>query len=371
MNIDKLETLLQKDEGPKLDFKAILKLNTNSEKKEFTKDVVAIANSKGGRGYIVFGIEDKSKRVIGINPADYREEKIQQIICRRINPPLSISVDVVDYKKKKIAILSIFKSFQVPHQMMQTGAFYVRRGSTTDFASREEVASMLQYSGMYCYESTILSHASVNEFDIRVLDMYFKSLGLDSSAPSDMILESLGFIGYDDHSDKYKPTIGGIMFFGKNPEKYLPHVYIKVYSEGKPKYFYGNIPTLISNVEEYLKSMLGEDYQYEALFQTIDNAVVHRDYTDVSRGIIIVVNEKSITISNPGAMLPGNLMYMIEREKDPRKRNPWLYQRLMILSGSTRFYQEGIGIRKVKKQIKDVKFVNMGSQNLFKVILPR
>ena len=61
MDSSKLKQLLKQEEGPKLDFKASLCLSTESEKKELTKDVIAMANSKGGRGYIVFGIEDKTK----------------------------------------------------------------------------------------------------------------------------------------------------------------------------------------------------------------------------------------------------------------------------------------------------------------------
>ena len=38
-----------------------------SGKKELAKDICAIANSRGGRGYIVIGVEDKTKRIIGIN----------------------------------------------------------------------------------------------------------------------------------------------------------------------------------------------------------------------------------------------------------------------------------------------------------------
>jgi predicted HTH transcriptional regulator len=71
----KLKQLLKQEEGPKIDFKASFSLSTESEKKEFTKDVIAIANSRGGRGYIIFGIEDKTKKVLGIDPDDFKEEQ--------------------------------------------------------------------------------------------------------------------------------------------------------------------------------------------------------------------------------------------------------------------------------------------------------
>ena len=64
MDIQRLKQLLSREENEKMDFKAQLKLTTEGEKKELVKDVTAIANSRGGRGYIIFGVEDKTKRLL-------------------------------------------------------------------------------------------------------------------------------------------------------------------------------------------------------------------------------------------------------------------------------------------------------------------
>lgn len=370
LDIYKLEKLLEKYEGPKLDFKAKLKLETEGEKKEFTKDVIAIANSKGGRGYIVFGVEDKTKRVIGIEPSEYEEEKIQQIICNRSNPPISISVDILDYKGKDVAVLTIFRSFGQPHQMVQNGAFYIRRGSTTDYARREEIAAMFQLSGLYSYELTILRKATMDDFDKQSLKNYLHHLGVIGDNPSEVILDSLGIIERNPETDEHSPTIGGMLLFGRDPSKFLPYHYIKIISGEESKYFYGNIITMLRSVEEYFKTVLDEDYPFDALMRTVANAIMHRDYADITRGITIEINDKNIIVSNPGALMEGNLIYKIEKDKDTRKRNPWLYQRLINLEDE-KYFKEGFGINKIKDVIKNAKFLNIGSQNLFKVILPR
>jgi len=67
MDIRKLNSILKREEGPKLDFKLRLELWNETGKKELAKDVCAIANSNGGRGHIIIGIEDKTKRIVGIN----------------------------------------------------------------------------------------------------------------------------------------------------------------------------------------------------------------------------------------------------------------------------------------------------------------
>ena len=63
MNIQKLEELLSRSEYEKLDFKLDFNIDKEYSKREFVKDVTAIANSKGGRGYIIFGVEDKKKEI--------------------------------------------------------------------------------------------------------------------------------------------------------------------------------------------------------------------------------------------------------------------------------------------------------------------
>ncbi|MEG0580382.1 MAG: ATP-binding protein, partial [Niameybacter sp.] len=90
-----------------------LSLEVDSDKKEFVKDVIAMANTEGGRGYIVFGVEDKTKRIIGLTdvPVDI-EERIQQIITYRSVPPVPVSFEVLEYKQKQVGILTIYKSRQ-------------------------------------------------------------------------------------------------------------------------------------------------------------------------------------------------------------------------------------------------------------------
>ncbi|HOM02371.1 MAG TPA: ATP-binding protein [Acetivibrio sp.] len=111
MDCYKLKRLLKKEEGPKLDFKAELNLSTESEKKELTKDVIAMANSRGGRGYILLGIEDKTKKILGIDPKGYKEEQIQQIIYNRCDPPVPISVDFVEMEGKTVGVITVYRSY--------------------------------------------------------------------------------------------------------------------------------------------------------------------------------------------------------------------------------------------------------------------
>jgi predicted HTH transcriptional regulator len=371
----KLKRLLKQEEGPKLDFKAELNLSTESEKKELTKDVIAMANSRGGRGYIIFGVEDKTKKVLGIDSEDFIEEQIQQIIYNRCDPPVSISMDFITVEGKDLGVLTIYRSGHKPHQMLQNGAFYIRRGSTTDTARRSEIANLLQENGLLTYETVVLKNVGMEELDTECINAYFKNLNVISEKPSELLLEALGIVGQKSESEGYHLTIGGLLLFGKNPSAFLPHVYIAVDMDNEVRFFYGNIPAMLDEVSDYLRKniIISGEYPFEALEEVIANALVHRDYLDISRGITITITSKNIEVSNPGALIAGNSVYKFVRENNPDRRNPWLYQRLITLDTRKRFMKSGLGITRIKNafsEIGKVRFVNIGSQNLFKVLLP-
>lgn len=371
----KLKQLLRQEEGPKLDFKASLCLITESEKKELTKDVIAIANSRGGRGYIIFGIEDKTKKILGVDTTAFKEEQIQQIIYNRCDPPIPISIDFIELECKKVAVLTIFRSSQQPHQMINNGAFYIRRGSTTDTARRGELANLFQENGLMTYETVMLKSVDISELDYGMIRQYFQNLNVFSDNPSEVLLEAMGIVSKKAEGDEYHPTIGGLLLFGKNPSLYLPHVYVKAINGEEAVCFYGNILKMLDDVTDYLKEKIpDEGYPIGAVSEAVANALVHRDYLDVSRGITVTIGEKNIEISNPGALMSGNSIYKYIKENNPDRRNSWLYQRLLTLDTKKRFMKSGIGMTRIKDSFKDigeVKFLNIGSQNLFKVILPK
>ena len=380
MDRQKLYTLLQKPEGTKLDFKAQLSLKTDSEKKELAKDVAAIANSKGGRGYIVFGIEDGSKKILGIEGKRYTEEQIQQVISQRCDPPASVKLDIIPVDDKQVAVLTIYKSSQKPHQIRQTGVFYVRRGSTTDIARREEVASMLQESGMLKNEIIVLSRVELKELDERLVNDYISKTGLTSSNEDYYtLLEGIGIIGRDEDNGGYHPTVGGLLAFGYHPQLYLPHTGIRLIDKcgaDEVLYFSGPITRMLDEIENYLntkRAVIKPEYPIAAVVEAVANAAVHRDYFSMDREIVVLLENNRIEISNPGANCGDEEIPGLLEDYNPCRRNQWLYQRLLILDNKKRFLKSGTGMKRIYEAFKqhgDVKFTNNEKRNLFKVVLP-
>lgn len=374
MDADRIRQLLRREEGPKLDFKATLHLNTEGEKKELTKDVIAIANSRGGRGYIVFGVEDKTKKLLGIDPGEFHEEQIQQIIYNRSDPPVPVTVDFQEYQGVILAVLTIFKSPHRPHQMLQNGAFYIRRGSTTDVARRSEIASMLQESGLLTYETVPLPNARMEDLDQELMLSYFKTLQVGGESPNQVLLQALGFVAETENSG-ITPTIGAMLLFGKNPSIFLPHCYVKITQSDNSCHITGNIFVMMQKSCQVIRELLQEPgYPYAAIEEALGNALIHREYLDTSRGVHVDIRENCIEISNPGALVAGNKPVKYVSDRNPERRNPWLYERVLIMDQGKPFINMGNGISRVKDAFpkkEKVRFINLGSKNLFKVILPR
>lgn len=374
MDVQKLKQLLSREEGEKLDFKACLKLSTESDRKELVKDVTAIANSKGGRGHIIFGVEDKTKRILGIDKSEFHEEQIQQIIYNRTDPPVPVQVDFVAYEGKQLAVLTIFKSRHAPHQVIQNGCFYIRRGSTTDYLRRAELASILQENGLLSYETVIRNDVGMDALDMESIRRFFAGLQIAGDKPNAILMETFGFIG-DKGNGEYCPTIGGLLLFGRDMPVHMPHSHIRIVQDQHVEMRTDNIPGLLDWASARIRELMDdEEYPFAAVEEAIANALVHRDYLDASRGIVIKLSAKSIEITNPGAYFGGNRVYGYNKDDFPLRRNPWLYQRLVLVDEKKRFLKYGLGISNIKRAfegIGKVKFVNLGRSNAFRVVLPR
>lgn len=365
----KLKSLLESDEGPKLDFKQTISLETDGEKKELIKDVIAIANSRGGRGYIIFGVEDKTKRIVGINDENITEEKIQQVISSRSDPPVSIKFEIVEYEGKKLGILTIYKSNLRPHQMVQNGVFYIRRGSTTDVAKREEVASMFEESGVVNFEMSIIRNASLSDLDSELISHFFKKMGIICEWDNSILLENFGIIQRDKEYNNFYPTLGGVLVFGKYPERFVPSAFLSFELFDKNKIFYGNIYGIINNcIKELSENFPQKDLW--PVYEAIANALVHRDYYDITRNVSVKITERFIEVANPGCLIEGNIVYKVGKESIPHRRNPWIYQKMIILDENNLFLKSGKGIGRIKKSYPSTKIINIYSQNTFKIILP-
>lgn len=366
MNRQQLTHLLKGEEGFKLDFKSELKLEYESDRKECVKDVIAIANTPGGRGYIIFGIEDQTKKILGIKDLPpHTEERIQQIIANRSSPPIPIRFDVVTIENKIVGVITIFRSMQVPHQMIQTGAFYIRRGSTTDKANRHEIANMLQQYGMLSFENVPCRSSTLEDLDHKAIKRYCNHLSIYNQQHQ-LLLATMGILATDLEKERYYPTYGGLLLFGKRPQNFIPQSVLEINDKGTIMGIEGNIIEILKKFKKIIVEKLPSPYPVEGLLEVVTNALIHRNYWNNGQYTQVVITEDKIVVTNP-------ISHEIYEEKAYRFRvNPWLYARLLLMQQQNQFHL-GIGLERTKvlfQEQGEVKIYSNRLENIFEVTLP-
>ena len=377
MDSKKLLSLIKRDEGTKLDFKLRLELNNETGKKELTKDICAIANSNGGRGHIIVGIKDKSKEIIGIQEEDmFKEEQIQQIVASRCEPPIPIEVDFIDIKNKKIGVISIYDGEQKPYQVRENGAFYIRRGSTTDIMRKQELIALFEENLSLTIETCPLTRSRIDMLNMELVDKYFNKKGIEVNEENrKFLLLSAGIAFEHKEGSPLKCTYGGLLVFSDKNYLYIPNNMIKITNKlnnifGELHIIQGDLLSMVDKAEEKIKEILPKEYPMQAIVEAVKNAVLYREYFDLNKIIEIVIDKNKITISSPGEFIDEN-------DKGERtiynKRNIWLYEKLITLDEKKRFFNSGRGFTIIKESFKGkgkVKFVNSRIEHSFKVILP-
>lgn len=375
MDTKKILSIIKRQEGLKLDFKQKLSLDFESGKKELAKDVCAIANSKGGRGYIVVGIEDKTKELIGLDESEvFTEEQVQQIISSRCEPPIPISVDEYNIKGKRICIITIYDGEQKPYQLKENGAFYIRRGSTTDTMRKQELVEAFEENLDFFIETSQVVRSDINLINMEIVKNYFHKKGIViNSSNEKFLMRSAGISYTDKDTGEEKCTLGGLLVFSDNNSLCISQNMIRITNnlgKGKERVnaVQGNLLSMIDKSEDILRKILPKNYPIGAIVEAINNAVLYREYSSIDRVIEVVISRNSIIVNSPGQMIQNN---STGKRINYNRRNMWLYEKLVTLDENKRFLNNEGGFGRIKKPFKkNVTFINSRAEDCFKVILP-
>lgn len=376
MNEKKLKGLLKREENPKLDFKLKLDLSTESGKKELAKDICAMANTRGGRGYIVVGVEDKTKRIVGIQYGDLKEESIQQIVSSRCEPPIPVILDFVPYGGKILGVITILNGDQEPYQVRDNGAFYIRRGSTSDVMRKEEIVTALAYSLTLNPELCPVPRADIKHLDMDLIKKYFKLQGFYeiSDAAMESLMINSGIAVLDKDSLQMIPTMGALLVFSSYNNIYLPQNQIKIVlkdeEEDKIIIIKGKLLDMVEETDAYLRSVMPSDYPIRAITEGLKNAVMYRDYTLYDKVICINISKNFVEVISPGCL---NKKKGWQRDSYI-KRNMWMYEKLIVLDEEKKFLDTGRGFDIMKKSFEGkhnkVMFFNSKKYNYFRILYP-
>ena len=377
MNKKKLLSLIQQRENTKLDFKLKIDISSESGKKELAKDVCAIANSKGGRGYLIIGVEDRTKRLVGINRIkSLDEEKIQQVVSSRCEPPIPIKVEVLEIDGVDIGIITIFDGGQKPYQIKETGAFHIRRGSITDIMRKSELVASFEENQLLTVETCKVVTSSAEFLNRELIEKYFKIKGITINKENEsFLLESAGIAYLDKRSRKLRCTFGGLLVFCNNNNICIPNNAIRIINKINNNYsksimINGNLLDMIDKTEEEMYKLLPDNYPVYAVMEAVKNSIMYREYSIIDKLIEVIVTKTSIIIISPGQLVSKS---DVVGEMSYNKRNMWIYDKLISLDEGRRFINDGNGLVRIKEAFRGkrkVRLINSILDDCFKVILP-
>lgn len=149
-NYEAVESYIKnKQESEFVDFKE--KMYTNLRQSDLAKDVAAFANgSAQGDKYIIMGIDDKERNIVGISEdINFEASNIENHIIERIEPRIMVECGEYTIANKRIAYIKIPQTNDNPPYIIKRdgasakqGDIFVRVGTCNRKAVREDIDAM-------------------------------------------------------------------------------------------------------------------------------------------------------------------------------------------------------------------------------------
>lgn len=310
-----IEDLISKNEGKTLEFKE----NTKSLSK-IIQTVIAFANTAGG--FIVIGIKDNNKKIVGIKDILKEEERLANAIADSVEPLITPNFQFGSLRKKDLLIIHVPYSIG-PYYLKSKGkknSTFIRFGSTNRLADRKTIEEISRSKDHIFYDELPCLQASKEALDFELGKKLFYK---DSKKFTYQNAKSLGLL-ISNQNHEYS-SIGGILLLGKRNirEKLFPNTTIRCARfKGRSKVnfidqidIYETLPLAVDIILEFIKkhSMVGykigsirrkEIFQYppQVVREAVINAIVHADYSIKGSNIQIAIFDNRIEITNPGAL---------------------------------------------------------------------
>ncbi|MEE4358758.1 MAG: RNA-binding domain-containing protein [Desulfococcaceae bacterium] len=338
----RIQEILSQGENRRVEFKS-----GSVRADSLAVEMSAFANTAGG--IILVGVEDNGD-ITGIERTDF-EEWVSNIARQNIVPAIQPEVYNVTIDQKNIGVIEIPKGAYKPYQTID-GRYRIRVGSTNRIATKEELSRLFQQSGLVHFDISHVDGTSVKDLDINRLHQYWSTYyeifyqDLEQEEQLNILLNA-DIINKTE--DTLNATVGGLLIFGKNPQRRLPHssIIFAVFSGNditsellNKKEICGTLTDIIDNtaglMELYipkpsvingLKREEISNIPRKVIRESLVNAVCHRDYSIANQKITVYKFSDRFEITSPGN-LPNTLTVEKVRYGNSAPRNLFLLKYL-------------------------------------------
>ncbi len=314
---DCLAELIAQPEGKTLEFKRDL-----SSPEGALRSLVAFANTAGGT--LVIGVEDGTRHVAGVRDPLGLEEPLASLIADRISPLLVADIEVLPWRRTNVVVVRVHPSPVRPHYLRRLGpqrGVFVRVGSTNRRADSTLIEELRRYARNEAFDEQPMPDLDSEAIDFRAASESFA----DRRALKRRDLESLRLLVR--YQGRLVPTVGGILLFGKQRDRYFPDAWIQVgrFAEADRARILASqqirtyLPQAVDQAMAFIQRHTAREVIVEAVRRTerwtypmaavreaLVNAVVHADYAQRGAPIRVSIFADRLEVENPG-LLPFEL----------------------------------------------------------------
>lgn len=382
MNVIELLDIINTGETSKVQFKEKI-----SSPDSLAAEMVAMSNSIGGM--ILVGVKDRTGEILGLTFNELNEtgSLAGNIATNNVIPLIYIETEVIRIEKNNILVIHIKEGISKPYKDKHLVVWIKQASDKRKVTDNFELLRLFQRGGNLLADemevpNTTISDVNIDklqEYTIRVLEKTLEETGLKT----EQILKNINVIRND------RLTLGGLLFFGVNPQKYKPAFCIKAISffgnningtdYRDSKDINGRIPELFEKGMEFFSSNLKYTQQGQnfnslgimeisriALEEILQNALIHRDYLKNSP-IRAMIFDNRVELISPG-VLPNNLTVENIKAGNAIIRNNLLASYCVKTMPYRGF---GSGIKRAIKEQPDIEFNNDIDGEQFIVKIPR
>lgn len=322
----------EKAETSNIDYKIALE---EKKPKSWLKSVSAFANSKGG--IILFGVDDSTHELEGLDNVQQVAEKITEIINAKILPLPRYEINSFTKNGKDFLELKIGDGPSTPYYLVIDGRkeAFIRSGNQS-IPAPEHILNNLILKGKNLTFDALPTDYKINDLSFTLLAATIKE------KTNKKFDENKDFFSLGLANTKKELTNAGLLLSDQNPLKQSKIVCTRWKGLNKgiiaedaidDKEYNGSIIALLENADSFIKNnskmswkVVGmerqelEEYPITARREAIVNALIHRDYQILGAEIHIDMFDDRLEITSPGGMLDGSLIQNLEIKNIPSMR---------------------------------------------------
>lgn len=292
---------------------------------EVIESVAAFANTRDGK--IVIGVDDAG-RIIGVQIGKGTIENLTNRISQNTDPKIHPRITVKEVEGKKIIVIEVKESLD--RLILAFGRPFKRVGKSTMRMGKDEYERLIleKHKDRLQFDKQICEEAKFEDIDMRKVKAYLKLREKNRKVSSKIKMPLSQFLVNVKAVINKKPTNAGILFFGRNPLKFIFHAQlrlvrikgIKIYGNTLDRLdCNGTLWEMVDQAEDFIrknirllgfrteKSFRREDkfeYPIRALREAIINGLIHRDYFNLADVRVFIFDDR-IEVVSPGPFPEG------------------------------------------------------------------